>query len=93
MANEVLIGGGSQSLSFMPSDIPSEYSMQSGLGVPTRGVASQCVRHQLKKAFKLSDSQMEHLVDMQRPFFSRLGSSRSFKPLPQIQRVVNADVV
>ena len=53
----------------MPDDTPSEYRMQSGLGVPTGGVASQSVREKLKKAFRLSDSQMEHQVD-RGPFFN-----------------------
>ena len=56
LSAQALIGGGSQSLSFMPGDTPSEYSMQSGLGVPTGGVASQSVRDKVKKACKLSDS-------------------------------------
>ena len=72
LSAQALIGGGSQMLTFLPGDTPSEYSTQSGLGVPTGGVASQSVREKLKKAFKLSDSQMEHLVELQRPLFQHL---------------------
>ena len=87
-------GGGSQTLSFMPSDSPLELSTQSGLGVASRGVPSQNVRDKLKKAFKLSDSETEHIVDMQQLFYSKLGSrSRQLKPPPAIQRIVNVDIV
>ena len=78
----------------MPSDSPLELSTQLGLGVASGGVPSQNVRDKLKKAFKLSDSETEHIVDMQWPFFSKLGSrSRQLKPPPAIQRIVNANVV
>ena len=81
---------GSQTLSFMPSDSASECTMQSGLGGP---MASQCIKHQLKKNFNLSDSQTQHLVEIQRLFLARLSSSRSLRPSPQIERVVYAQVV
>ena len=78
----------------MLSDSPLELNTQSGLGVASGGVPSQNVRDKLKKAFKLSDSETKHFVDMQWPFFSKLGSkSRQLKPPPAIQRIVNVDVV
>ena len=71
---------GSQTLSFMPSDSASEFTTQSGLGCPA---ASQCIKHQLKKNFNLSDSQTQHLVEIQRPSLVRLSSSGSLRPPPK----------
>ena len=64
-AQSLIGGGGSQTLSFMPSDSSLELSTQLGLGVASGGVPLQNVRDKLKKAFQLSDSETEHLVDIQ----------------------------
>ena len=67
----------------------SECTMQSSFGV---AMASQSIKHQLKNNFNLSDSQTQHLVEIQRPFFARL-SSRLLRPPPEIERVVDTQVV